>query len=142
MKLHLPIIALSLSGVLAVESNINNNEASTASHSIRGTKDAGRRLQDEICLPEYKYTTEEGCTNSGLIDTFDDLEQALSDVGCVHDAMRELELVLGVEGEDAVWDFFWNKCADFWSSQEGQNFAEIGDGTDLFIKEFFDGKLS
>jgi hypothetical protein len=142
MKLHLPIIALSLSGVLAVESNINNNEASTASHSIRGTKDAGRRLQDEICLPEYTYTTEEGCTNDGLIDTFDDLEAALSDVGCDHDAMRELELVLGVEGEDAVWDFFWNKCADFWSSQEGRNFAEIGDGTDLFIKEFFDGKLS
>jgi hypothetical protein len=164
MKLHLPIIALSLSGVLAVDKIINSNEASLkktvssskasymldrlslttrkAGHSIRGTKDAGRRLQDEICLPEYKYTTEEGCTNSGLIDTFDDLEQALSDVGCVHDAMRELELVLGVEGEEAVWDFFWNKCADFWSSQNGRNFAEIGDGTDLFIKEFFDGKLS
>jgi hypothetical protein len=33
--------------------------------------------------------TEEGCTNSGLIDTFDDL-RALSDVGYDHDAMREL----------------------------------------------------
>jgi hypothetical protein len=161
MKLHLPIIVLSLSGVLATaDNNINNNEASLkkpvskskaaymqdrltltnrkASHNIRGTTD-GRRLQDEICLPEYKYTTEEGCTNNGHIDTFDNLDEALSDVDCNHGAMRELELVLGVEGEEAVWDFFWNKCTEFWMSQDARNFAEIGDGTDLFIKEFFDG---
>jgi hypothetical protein len=70
------------------------------------------------------------------------LEEALSIFGCTHDAMRELELVLDVEGEEAVWDFFWNECVEFWSSQEGRNFTEIGDGTDLFIKEFFDGTFS
>jgi hypothetical protein len=53
--------------------------------------------------------------------------------------MRELELVLNVVGEEAIWSFFNNKCIEFWSSQEGRNFAEIGDGTNLFIKEFFDG---
>lgn len=150
LKLHLPIIALSLSGVLAVAEASSEKTAAymkdrlmlttreASSHNIRGTTDS-RRLQDEICLPEYTYTTEEGCTNSGLADTFENLEEALSDVGCDHDAMRELELVLDVEGEEAVFDFFWNKCSEFWSLQEGRNFAEIGDGTDLFIKEFFDG---
>jgi hypothetical protein len=132
MKLHLSIIVLSLSSALAtVDSNSNSN-------NIRGTKD-GRRLQDEICLPEYKYTTEAGCTTSGLVDAFQDLEDALSDDMCDHNAMRELELVLDVVGEEAVWNFFNNKCIEFWSSQEGRNFAELGDDTDLFIKEFFDG---
>jgi hypothetical protein len=161
MKLHLPIIVLSLSGVFAVD-NISNNKASSkktvtnskaaymqdlltqrkaGSPNIRGTTDS-RRLQDEICLPEYKYTTEAGCTISGLVDAFADLDDALNDVGCTHDAMRELELILDVEGDEAVWDFFWNKCFEFWSSQEGRNFAEIGDGTDVFIKEFFDGTFS
>jgi hypothetical protein len=108
-----------------------------ASHSIRGIKDTGRRLQDEICLPEYKYTTEEGCTNSGLIDTFDDLEGALSDVGCDHDAMRELEPSYG--GRGSCLGLLLEQMLSFGVKQEGKNFAEIGDGTDLFIKEFFDG---
>lgn len=112
-----------------------------ASHNIRGTND-GRRLQDEICLPEYTYTTEGGCTNTGLADAFVDLGEALVDDGCPHGAMRELELVLGVEGDEAIRDIFFKKCLEFWSSQEGRNFAEIEDGTDLFIKEFFDGTFS
>jgi hypothetical protein len=145
MKLHLPIIALSLYSVLAVDDN-GTNKASfkkTAGNSIRGTKDAGRKLQDdEICLPTYTFETEKGCTTNG-IDAFTvDLEAALSDVGCTHDATEELRLVLGVDTDDEVYDFFWDTCFEFWSSQEGRNFAEIGDGTDLFIKAFFDGAFS
>jgi hypothetical protein len=162
MKLHLPIIVLSLSGVLAVDNN-DINKASLkknvdtskaafmqnlltpvrkASHNIRGTKESRRLQEEEICLPEYRFMTEEGCTIRGLAAFTDNLEEELSDVDCSHDAMEELQLVLDVDSDDAVIDFFWDTCFEFWSSQEGANFAEIGDGTDLFIKEFFDGKLS
>jgi hypothetical protein len=162
MKLHLPIIALSLSGVLAVDNNdidkasmkntVDTSKAAFTQHllkparkaslNISGTKD-GRRLQEEeICLPEYRYRTDGGCTIRGLAAFTDVLEEELSDVDCPHGAMKELQLVLDVDSDDAVIDFFWETCFEFWSSQEGANFAEIGDGTDLFIKEFFDGKLS
>jgi hypothetical protein len=161
MKLYLPIIALSLSGVLAVDNNDINKAslkktvdtskaafmqhllgpARSAGHNIRGTKDS-RRLQEEICLPNYRFRTDEGCTIRGLAAFTDNLEEELSDVDCTHDAFEELQLVLDVDSEDAVIDFFWDTCFEFWSSQEGANFAEIGDGTDLFIKEFFDGKFS
>jgi hypothetical protein len=162
MKLHLSIIALSISGVLAVDNNDTNKAslkktgdtskaafmqnlltpARKAGHSIRGTKD-GRKLQEEeICLPEYRYRTQGGCTIHGLAAFTDVLEEELSDVDCPHGALEELQLVLDVDSDDAVIDFFWETCFEFWSSQEGSNFAEIGDGTDLFIKNFFDGKFS
>jgi hypothetical protein len=53
--------------------------------------------------------------------------------------MAELRLVLGGVSVEEVWTFFWLQSFNFWSSQESKNFADIGDGTDVFIKAFFDG---
>jgi hypothetical protein len=168
MKLHLPSIALSLTSVLAVDNkkasfgsqrggNLVDNskpdymqdlltDTDKAGHSIRGTQ-GNRRLQ-EICLPEYTYTSQAGCTTSGLLDFVASLEEALiAAPGCTNSYLKELRLVLGVEREgktskeirDEVYGFFRLQCSDFWSTQEGTNFAKIGDGTDVFTKAFFDG---
>jgi hypothetical protein len=163
MKLHLPIIALSLTSVLAVDNKkasfmkvVDNSkpdymqdlltDTDKAGHNIRGTQ-GNRRLQ-EICLPEYTYTSQAGCTTSGLLDFVANLTEALSAApGCNHGIVKELSLVLGVEIEgktpkevrEKVFGFFWLQCFDFWSTQEGTDFAKIGDGTDVFTKAFFDG---
>jgi hypothetical protein len=144
MKLFLPFIALSLSSVLAVDNSKTAymegvlKDVAEAGHSnIRGTQ-GDRRLQ-QICLPDFEYTSEKGCTIAGIRDFAITLNQALYANGCPHNFMAELRLVLGGVSVEEVWTFFWLQCFSFWSSRDTKNFADIGDGTDLFIKEFFDG---
>ena len=146
MKFYLPVIALSLSSVFAVETSktaymqgVLKDVVLGAGHSnIRGTQ-FDRGLQRQVCLPEFEYTSESGCTIAGLRDFVITLDEALNDNGCPHNFMIELRLVLGGVSVEEVWTFFWLQCFNFWSSQESMNFADIGDGTDVFIKAFFDG---
>jgi hypothetical protein len=110
-----------------------------AGHSnIRGTQ-FDRRLQQQVCLPDFEFTSEKGCTIAGIKDFVITLNQALNANGCPHNFMVELRLVLGGVSVEEVWTFFWLQCFSFWSSQESMNFSDIGDGTDVFIKAFFDG---
>jgi hypothetical protein len=137
MKFYLPIIALALSSVFAVDTSktaymqgVLKDVVFEAGHSnIRGTQ-FDRGLQRQVCLPDFEYTSEAGCTIAGLDAN-----------GCPHNFMVELRLVLGGVSVEEVWTFFWLQCFSFWSSQESMNFADIGDGTDVFIKAFFDGML-
>jgi hypothetical protein len=147
MKFYLPIIALSLSSVFAVDNSKTAymkgvlKDVVEAGHSnIRGTR-GDRRLQ-QVCLPDFEYTSQAGATIAGLKDFIINLNQALNANGCPHNFMVELRLVLGGVSQEEVWTFFWLQGFNFWSSQESKNFADIGDGTDVFIKEFFDGTFS
>lgn len=146
MKLYLPIIALSLSSVSAVDTSktaymqdVLKDVFEAGYSNIRGTQ-FDRRLQ-QVCLPNFEYTSEAGCTIAGLVDFVVTLDQALNANGCPHNFMGELRLVLGGVSVEEVWTYFWLQCFNFWSSQESMNFADIGDGTDVFIKAFFDGML-
>jgi hypothetical protein len=146
MKFYLPIIALSLSSVFAVDTSktaymqgVLNDVVLEAGHNnIRGTQ-FDRGLQHQVCLPDFEYTSEKGCTIAGLRDFVITLNEALNANGCPHNFMVELRLVLGGVSVEEVWTFFWLECFSFWSSQESMNFSDIGDGTDVFIKAFFDG---
>jgi hypothetical protein len=148
MKFYLPIIALTLSSVFAVDTSktaymqgVLKDVVFEAGHSnIRGTQ-FDRGLQRQVCLPDFEYTSEAGCTIAGLRDFVITLNEALDANGCPHNFMVELRLVLGGVSVEEVWTFFWLQCFSFWSSQESMNFADIGDGTDVFIKAFFDGML-
>jgi hypothetical protein len=151
MKLYLTIIALSLSSVFAVDNSktaymqgvlkdVVEAGYSNGHSNIRGTQ-GDRRLQ-QLCLPNFEYTTQKGLTIAGLIDFATTLNQALNQEGCPHNFMIELRLVLGGVSEEEVWTYFWLEGLSFWSAQDSKNFADIGDGTDVFIKAFFDGMSS
>jgi hypothetical protein len=154
MKLHLPIIAL-FSSVLAVDNNNSNNEASLkkqpANSKASYMQIAWRSPPVKVTalrhqgywpqasrrdLPTRVQVYDRGRTNSGLIDTFDDLRERSAMWVGDHDAMRELSSSL-CGGEEAVWDFFWNKCLSFGCQAGRQELCRDRDGTDLFIKEFF-----
>jgi hypothetical protein len=150
MKFYLPIIALSLSSVFAVDNSktaymqgvlkdVVDAGYGDGHNNIRGTPGDRRLQQQEVCLPNFEYTSQAGATIAGLIDFVINLNQALNAVNCPHNFMVELRLVLGGVSQEEVWTFFWLKSFNFWSSQESKNFADIGDGTYVFIKAFFDG---
>jgi hypothetical protein len=145
MKCYLAILALSLSSVFAVDNSktaymdgvlkdVVGAGYSNGHSNIRGD----RRLQ-QVCLPNFEYTTQKGLTISGLVDFVVTLNQALNAEGCPHNFMDELRLVLGGVSVEEVWTYFYVEGLSFWSSQDSKNFADIGDGTDVFIKNFFDG---
>jgi hypothetical protein len=151
MKFYLTIIALSLSSVFAADNSktafmqgvlkdVVEADYSNGHSNIRGTQGDRRLL--ELCLPNFEYTTQKGLTILGLIDLAITLNQALFQAGCPHNFMIELRLVLGGVSEEEVWTYFWLEGLSFWSAQDSKNFADIGDGTDVFIKAFFDGMSS
>lgn len=64
---------------------------------------------------------------------------ALERRSCTHNFLDEIKLVLGVTTEEEVWMFFFYQCFDFWSAKDTADLGDIGDGTDVFLKSFFDG---
>lgn len=107
--------------------------------NIRGGGDRNLKMDNTVCIPDFEFTSEKGCTTEGITQMVAVLTRRLERRSCPHDALKELKLILGVTTQKEVWEFFYQQCFAFWSTQETQNLKDIGDGTDVFLKAFFDG---
>ena len=146
MKLLLQLIAISFAGVFAldkpktrlkIQESLKN--ARNTGHTRLGSQH-NRKLADTPCLSDFSFFTELGCTIRGVFDFIEALADALDEENCEHGPIEELMAAIGTDEEDDVFDALGDQCDEFWSSQEFESLTRVGDGTDVFLKEFFDGR--
>jgi len=86
-----------------------------------------------------RQTTNRGYTPDGITQFVTTLGRRLARRNCPHDFEIELMLVYGTTNENDVWELLFNECFDFWEAKSTRELADIGDGTDVFLKAFYDG---